>query len=56
MHAAPENFSSRYENDAAERRTTFFRETPVEVLERIVLGTVWALQPKRLNPRASAAK
>jgi leucyl/phenylalanyl-tRNA---protein transferase len=48
MDAAPGNLPP-CENAAAERRTALFRETPLEVLERIVLGGVWALQPKRLK-------
>lgn len=33
----------------AERRAAMFRETPVETCERVVLGTAWALRPKRIR-------
>jgi len=49
MHAAPGNFSPLRPDAAAERRAALFRETPFEMLERIVLGSAWALQPKRLK-------
>ena len=35
--------------DRAARRDALFRETPAETLQRILLGTAWALQPKRLD-------
>jgi leucyl/phenylalanyl-tRNA--protein transferase len=31
------------------RRDALFRETPAEMLQRIVLGTIWSLQPKRID-------
>ena len=31
------------------RRAALLRETPAETLERFVLGTAWALQPKRIG-------
>jgi hypothetical protein len=43
MHAAPKNLPPPSRNAVAERRAALFRETPLEVLERIVLGSVWAL-------------
>jgi leucyl/phenylalanyl-tRNA--protein transferase len=49
MHAAPGNFPSLSENAVAERRAALFRETPLDMVERIVLGSVWALQPNRLK-------
>jgi len=49
MHAAPGNLSPPRPDAAAERRAALFRETPFEMLERIVLGSAWALQPKRLK-------
>ncbi len=49
MHAALENLSLPSRHAVAERRAALFRETPLEVIERIVLGSVWALQPKRLK-------
>jgi len=35
--------------DRAERRDALFRETLSERLQRVVLGTAWSLQPKRLD-------
>lgn len=32
-----------------QRRDTLFRETPAEMLQRVVLGTAWSLQPKRID-------
>jgi leucyl/phenylalanyl-tRNA---protein transferase len=30
-----------------ERRLALFRETPLQVMQRVALGTAWALMPKR---------
>ncbi|MPZ59175.1 MAG: leucyl/phenylalanyl-tRNA--protein transferase [Rhizobiales bacterium] len=32
----------------SERRAALFRETPAETLKRVMMGTAWALQPKRI--------
>jgi leucyl/phenylalanyl-tRNA--protein transferase len=35
--------------DAADRRAELFRETPREIVERLVLGAAWAMTPKRIG-------
>jgi leucyl/phenylalanyl-tRNA--protein transferase len=39
-----------------ERRNALFRETPIETLERIALGTVWTLQPQRISGLPALAR
>src|SRR5690606_32904185 len=34
---------------ALRRRDELFRETPFETAERVVLGTAWALKPRRIH-------
>lgn len=36
-------------SDRLARRDALFRETPLETLQRVVLGTAWSLQPKRID-------
>lgn len=35
--------------DPAEKQTVIFREAPLDRLQRIALGTAWALRPKRIG-------
>jgi leucyl/phenylalanyl-tRNA---protein transferase len=35
--------------DRLARRDALFRETPLETLQRVVLGTAWSLRPKRID-------
>ncbi len=42
--------------DRAVRRDALFRETPLETLQRVVLDTVWSLQPKRLDKLVPLAR
>jgi leucyl/phenylalanyl-tRNA--protein transferase len=35
--------------DRLARRDALFRETPLETLRRVVLGTAWSLRPKRID-------
>src|SRR5437016_5605932 len=49
MHASSGNPSSSSNKGLAERREELFCETPLDVIERIVLGSAWAMQPKRLG-------
>ena len=37
----------RVAQTVSERRTALFRETPIELCERVVFGTAWALMPRR---------
>lgn len=49
MQTATEHPSSHSRQEVAEKRAALFRETPRDVMERILLGSVWAMQPKRLK-------
>lgn len=39
-----------------DKRTALFRERPLEICERVALGTAWALKPKRLGNLAPLAR
>jgi leucyl/phenylalanyl-tRNA--protein transferase len=41
---------------AAQRRDELFRETPIETLERWVLGAAWALKPERIGAVPALAR
>ncbi|HLL29312.1 MAG TPA: leucyl/phenylalanyl-tRNA--protein transferase [Xanthobacteraceae bacterium] len=49
MLAASGDSSSHLSEANAARRAALFRETPAERIERVLLGTAWALQPRRLK-------
>jgi leucyl/phenylalanyl-tRNA--protein transferase len=42
--------------EALARREALFRETPAETLERIALGTAWALKPERIDALPALGK
>ena len=42
--------------EIAARRDALFRETPVEMLERLALGTVWAVKPNRVRGLPALAR
>jgi leucyl/phenylalanyl-tRNA--protein transferase len=43
-------------DDPVEQKTVIFRETPLDRLQRLALGTAWALRPKRIGGLPALAR